>query len=270
MLLFSANQSEYSPDMANNVIIYEQPLNELIRVCLRLEQLFLQVDHHISDTSVLGTRHMIVLIIHILQLLDRPDLKAKLAKELNHQMQLLARLENTPQIDHAKLNTILKQLDELSHYFIESSGKIGQPLRDIELLNTLRLHLTTPGSGCSFDIPVYHYWLQQPTKERGNTIKSWLTEFNHVRLANELILKLVREESKIQPKQAVNGFYQELLDSQINLRLVRVILSTDIATYPEISIGRHFVSIRFFIPDIIERSTQYPDDLSFQVSYCTS
>ncbi len=256
--------------MIENVITYEQPLNELIRVCLRLEQLFFQVDHQIKDTSVFGTRNMIVLIINILQLLERPDLKAKLAKELTHQMQLLSKLEKTPEVDHVKLTELLKQLDELSRWFIDSNGRIGQNLREIELLNNLRLHLATPGGGCSFDIPVYHYWLQQAAEKRVEIIKSWLTEFNKIRLANDLILKLVREESKTHQKTAANGFHQELLDPQINLRLIRVMVPINITTYPEISLGRHFLSIRFYTPTILERPSQYPNNLSFWLSYCTS
>jgi len=257
-------------DMIENVITYEQPLNELIRVCLRLEQLFFQVDHQTQDHSIFGTRNMIALIINILQLLERPDLKAKLAKELSHQMQLLAKLEKTPEIDHVKLSKLLKQLDELSRCFIESSGRIGQNLREIELLNNLRLHLATPGGGCSFDIPVYHYWLQQPVEKRTEIIKAWLAEFTNIRLANQLILQLVREESKTQQKVASNGFHQELLDPQTNLRLIRVMVPNNISAYPEISLGRHFLSIRFYSPTILERPTQYQHNLSFWLSYCTS
>src|SRR3990167_4743370 len=66
-------------------IIYEQPLNEIIRVCLRLELLFQQIDHRLNDISILGTREIVSLVINVLNILDRPDLKAKLAKELNHQ-----------------------------------------------------------------------------------------------------------------------------------------------------------------------------------------
>ena len=54
--------------MTNNVITYEQPLNELIRVCLRLEQLFLQFDHKITDTPIFGPRHIETIIINILHL----------------------------------------------------------------------------------------------------------------------------------------------------------------------------------------------------------
>src|SRR5207253_1066149 len=120
----------------------------------------------------------------LLQLLDRPDLKAKLAKELSHQMTLLIRLKDSPQIDQVILLSTLKQLEDLSRCFIDSSKKIGQPLREIELLNNLRLHLASPGGGCSFDIPLYHYWLQQPAKVRQATLLSWLNEFETIRIAS--------------------------------------------------------------------------------------
>lgn len=254
--------------MNNNVIIYEQPLNELIRVCLRLEQLFSHLDHHIGDTTTLGTRNTIVSIIQLLNLLDRPDLKAKLAKELNYHLSALGRLENTPEIDQLKLNQLLEQLESLSHSLIDSNGKIAQNLREIELLNTLRLHLSSPGGACSFDTPIYHFWLQQPAKERQEMIMSWLKEFNNVRLATSILLQLIREGTKNQSKTAENGFYQELLDPQINLRLVRVTVPNDINAYPEISIGRHFVSVRFFVPTIHQRPAQYHNTLSFWLSYC--
>ena len=34
------------------MITYEQPLNEIIRVCLRLEQLFQQIDHQSFDLKI--------------------------------------------------------------------------------------------------------------------------------------------------------------------------------------------------------------------------
>lgn len=136
--------------MADNILIYEQPLNELVRVCLRLEQLFQQLDHQVADTSALGTRDVLAAMVNLLNLVDRPDLKAKLAKELTHHMTLLTRLENTPEIDEKKLHELLHQIDELVRSFIDTNGKIGQPLREIELFNTLRLHLSTPGRRLQF------------------------------------------------------------------------------------------------------------------------
>ncbi len=253
-----------------DTIIYEQPLNEVIRVCLRLEQLFQQIDHQLSDTSELGTRNVIAFIINVLHLLDRPDLKAKLAKELSHHHANLIRYENTPGIDEIKLQHITQQLDEHARSLIDSSGKIGHRLRDIELLNMLRMHLASPGGGCSFDIPLYHYWLQQPAAIRQATITDWLKEFAQIKSVITLILELVRKNAKVENKTAVHGFHQELLDPQWNLRMIRIGIDPHIQAYPEISIGRHFFSVRYFVPDIERRPVQYTENLPFWVAYCNS
>jgi cell division protein ZapD len=255
--------------MIENTILYEQPLNELIRVCLRLEQLFTEVDHQIKDTSPLGSRHVVTSIIHLLQLLDRPDLKAKLAKELNYHVMNLSRLQNTPNVDTQKLDKLLVELDHLTKSFIDTNGKIAQPLREIELLNNLRLHLSTPGGGCSFDIPVFHYWLRQPAQKRETLLKGWLAEFQSIRNAIELILKLTREGAKAQNRRAEKGFYQELLDPLMNVKLIRVAVPNETLVHPETSVSRHFLSIRFFTPTIHDRPSQCPEDFSFWLSYCS-
>jgi len=253
------------------MIIYEQPLNELVRVCLRLEQLFSQIDHQITDSKIPNTRNTVILIINLLQLLDRPDLKAKLAKELSHQHELLTRLKNVSQIDQEKLEAVLTQLDTLTRCFIDSSKKIGHSLRELDLLNNLRLHLASPGGGCSFDIPLYYYWLQQSDTIRHSTLLEWLAEFDTIRSASSLILQLIRAgDAKLQQKTAEHGFYQELLDPQINLRLIRVGIPSDAPAYPEISIGRHFLSVRFFSPSLQHRSTQYLNHLQFHLIHCNS
>jgi cell division protein ZapD len=254
----------------NNAIIYEQPLNEIIRVCLRLEQLFQQLDHQLSDTTELGTRNAINFIINILHLLDRPDLKAKLAKELHHHLTNLQRYGDLPDVDSNKLSQLIQQLDELSRNLIESSGKIGHRIRDIELLNTLRMHLASPGGGCSFDTPLFHYWLQQPVKVRQTAMHDWLADFSQIRTAIELMLDLVRKNARVEEKTAIHGFHQELLDPQSNLRMIRIGIAKNIHAFPEISVGRHFLSARFFIPDIEKRPSQYTENLIFWLAYCNT
>lgn len=248
--------------------IYDQPVNEIIRVCLRLEQLFLQIDHQLQDLSSFGTRHIIQLIIDLLHLLDRPDLKAKLAKELNYHLANLLRYGNLPEIDSEKLNELTQQLEEHARNLIDSSGKIGHRLREIELLNTLRLHLTSPGGGCSFDLPIYHYWLEQSNHLRHEIIINWLQDFSQIRTVVALVLDLVRKNAKIEQKMAVHGFHQELLDPQSNMRMIRIGITQNITAYPEISIGRHFLSVRFYLPDIEKRPVQYTENLPFWIAYC--
>lgn len=254
--------------MNAEAIVYEQPLNEIIRVCLRLEQLFQQIDHQLNDTSTLGTRNVINFIINVLHLLERPDLKAKLAKELSHHLATLLRYGNMPEIDSKKLENLIQQLEDLSRNLIDSSGRIGHRLRDIELLNTLRLHLASPGGGCSFDTPLYHYWLQQPAEVREATIADWLSDFAQIRAAVTLVLDIVRKNAKVENKIAIHGFHQELLDPQSNLRMIRIGIDPHIHAFPEISVGRHFLSVRFFSPDILKRPGQFTENLPFWLSYC--
>lgn len=249
-------------------IIYEQPLNEVIRVCLRLEHLFQQIDHQLNDPSLLASRNIINYIINVLQLLDRADLKAKLAKELSLHLSSLMRYGNMPEIDSQKLNHLTQQIDSLSRSLIDSSGKIAHRLRDVELLNSLRLHLATPGGGCAFDTPLYHHWLQQPAHIRQETIEDWMSDFSQIRTASSLALDLVRKNAKTEQKMATHGFYQELLDPNSNLRMIRIFIEPDIFAYPETSLGRHFLSIRFFSPDILKRPIQFADNLDFWISYC--
>lgn len=255
--------------MNSDIIVYEQPLNEIIRVCLRLELLFQQIDHQLNDTSKLGTRNVIGFIINILHLLERPDLKAKLAKELSHHLANLIRYGNLPEVDTKKLSSLTQQLEELSRSLIDSSGKIGHRLRDIELLNTLRLHLASPGGGCSFDIPLYHYWLEQSLEIREATITDWLSDFAQIRTAVMLVLDIVRKNAKTEKKIAVHGFHQELLDPQSNLRMIRIGIDPHVHAFPEISVGRHFLSVRFYSPDILKRPNQFIDNISFHIDYCS-
>ena len=254
--------------MQSKIITYEHPLNEIVRACLKIEQLLQQVHHQINDCTMLGAHHAIRLIIEMLQLLERPDLKAKLSKELNQCLNTLAQYSQSPQADTEKLETLTQKLAALSHQLIDSNEKIGHRLRDIELLNNLRLQLNTPGGGCGFDMPVYHYWLQQPQETRQATLQDWVQSFTAIQAGVTLLLEIIRNHSKTEDKSAANGFYQEMLDPQTPLRLIRINVPTHIPAFPQISVGRHFLSVRFFSPNIVNQPVQYTNELAFSLAYC--
>ncbi len=83
-------------------IIYEQPVNEHMRVCLRLEHLFEQAMHWLHGTHSWDSRAALAVILEIINVLDRPDLKTKLVKELSRYITVLARFAETPHIDRSK------------------------------------------------------------------------------------------------------------------------------------------------------------------------
>src|SRR5689334_2115558 len=97
--------------MWDSIIIYEQPMNEHIRACLRLEQLFKNTIHHIDGDSMWDSRAALTSIIHIGNVLDRSDLRSKLGKEIQRQIENLARHSQTPDVDLIALNQLLGRLE---------------------------------------------------------------------------------------------------------------------------------------------------------------
>ena len=90
-----AEQNTLFPEV-DSVIVYEQPLNERIRNCLRLEHLFLAVQEGLSGDGFWNARTALVSMIEISDLLSRSDTKGELIKELERQFGTLCSLRNNP------------------------------------------------------------------------------------------------------------------------------------------------------------------------------
>lgn len=255
--------------MEKPFIIYEQPLNELVRVSLRLEHLFHQIDLCMDAEDTGKHIHAIIhLIIDLLNVLDRPDLKSKLTKEFNRFTAIFERLNQSPQISQEKLSHTLKELRHLTDHFLITPGKVGQSLRDNEFLANLRQNLLSPGGDSGFDAPYYHHWMHLPLKERQHDVSLWLKQFQEIRRAIELLLSIIRNSSEPQEIIAAKGFYYEPLDPQAPVQLIRVAFPAEEILYPEISAGRHRMSVRFVIPNMNNRPRQTPDDISFTLTIC--
>ncbi len=256
--------------MSTGQIIYEQPLNELVRVCLRLEHLFLQMDLCLrSERLDDRTQTLVKLIIDILNVLNRPDVKSKLTQEFNRVIAYFAMLEKMPDISHETLQETSNQLNHLLSYFLNTPGKIGQNLRNNEFIAAMRHSLMSPGGDSSFDTPAYHYWLHQPNNIHQEQIHAWLSTFDEVRAAIELLLSIIRHSSEPRNLIAEKGFYHEALDPKASIQLIRVELKTSAKIYPEISAGRHRMSVRFVIPNLEARPKQTPENTNFQLTLCT-
>lgn len=252
--------------MSTETITYEQPMNEHVRACLRLEKLFLQAENAMQGESVWDTRSTVAAMIEILNILDRPDLKPKLTKELCRHLANFARLEQTPNVDHKKLSGLLADLENIIDSLQSTSGKMAQQLRDNEFLNSIRQHLLNPGGACGFDIPAYHYWLEQPPEKRIHTLKKWFKHLDTIQTAVQCLLRLIRESNSPQPKVAHEGFFQMTLDPQAPCQLIHVSIPHKLELFPEISAGRHGLCVRFYIPNLDSRPTQTPQNVEFMLT----
>ncbi len=65
-----------------DIIVFEQPLNEQMRICLRLEQLFKQLKESMSQSSISASKIALTALLKIISVVDRPDLKSKLTQTM--------------------------------------------------------------------------------------------------------------------------------------------------------------------------------------------
>ena len=86
-----------------NQITYEFPLNERIRVFIRLEQLFQQFSHFLSGLTVFDKRAAINALLDIMTIFRRNDLKSEILKELDRHSKVLNKFADSQNVDSKKL-----------------------------------------------------------------------------------------------------------------------------------------------------------------------
>src|SRR5262249_1198260 len=150
-----------------------------------------------------------------------------------------------PQVDKVRLRDILKELDLLVDNLYKSQDKIGQKLRNNNFLNNIRQHMANPGGAFAFSTPPFFLWLQKPIHDLHQNLSEWYQDFEQINLAVKLLLQLTRGSSMPQKLIAAQGFYQQALDPKLAYHLVRVTIAQKEQLYPEISVGKHRLIVRF-------------------------
>ena len=158
----------------NDLVLYEFPLNERIRVFMRLEQLFQQIDHFLKGSSIWESRAVISTLLEILTIFSRNDLKSEILKEVDRHASVLNKMASSQQIDRSKLESILGKLNTIGDELYATPGKIGYSLMENELFKCISQRSSIPGGTCAFDLPAYHYWLQQEETQRKQDLEHWL------------------------------------------------------------------------------------------------
>ncbi len=250
-------------------ITYEHPLNERIRVLMRLEFIFKQIDQLLQEDSKLNTRHILLAIGELVGIVERGDLKSEILKELDRHIATMLNLQETPGVDADALQAFLQNLRDLSARIHSSQGQIAAELKNDEFLMGVIQRSGIPGGTCDFDMPGYHYWLEQDSETRFRQIDAWLGKFKLIKSSCSLILGLIRDSSLPKPCQAENGMHQMSLDKDHPCQLVRISLPRDAAIYPETSGNKRHFTIRFMGEDPESgKNKQITDLVEFKLTVC--
>jgi len=234
-------------------IIYEHPLNEKTRTLLRLEHLFKQVAYHAPQPDIWASRATIDTLLDMTSIFTRGKLEAMRA---------------LPGIDEQRLDQVLTEIHQITKQLHDLNGQIGQEIRENEFLKGIMQRSSIPGGSCAFDLPLYHFWLQQPAEKRLAELDHWRRTLDQVQSAVNLLLSLVRGSTQPTRELADCGLFQQSLDPQSPAQLIRVGLPIESSVFPEISGGKHRFTIRFMQQNNPDRPNQVDHNVTFFLNCC--
>lgn len=250
--------------------IFEQPLNQRIRMCLRVETLMKRFHYFLALKGGWSGYSALLAILELTTLLERGDLKQELLKELERQNIALKSLSAHEGVDTAKLELILSKQKNAQERILQLAGKLGEHLKRVDFLISIRQRTSIPGGNCDFDLPELRFWLNQSHEQRETDLRRWAAPYLVLETVIDLILNVIRDSAMPQPEIAENGFFQQSLDPQQANQLLRISIPVDEKIYPEISAGKHRYSIRFLAPLPIDSvPTQVKADVPFMLSRCS-
>ena len=250
--------------------IYEQPLNERIRMCLRIETLMKRFNYFIALKGDWSGYSALLGLLEITSLLERGDFKQELIKELERHHSALKSLSSHKGVDKPKLDlTLSKQKNAISRIH-GLGGKLGEHLKRNEFLLGIKQRTAIPGGNCDFDLPSLRFWLNQSHEHRVNDLRRWAAPYVVLDSVIELVLSVIRDSAEPRQVLAEKGFYQQVLDPQQSNQLLRISIPANRIYYPEISAGKHRYSVRFLNPDSTDNThTQVREDVPFFLSRCS-
>ena len=230
--------------------------------------MFQRINQFIGIDSVAHTKQTLELMLEVVSVVDRADLKNMLVNELKRLYQQFKRLADLPNIDHNRLNQMMLQIQEIMTTLNQCERKLAESLRQNEFLSSIRLHRANPGGISFFDVPQYYYWLNLSYDTRREYLDYWLQDLEVIQTTVKFLLQIIRESAVPVTKTASQGLFQTTLDPKIPCHLIRVNLPLEAQAFPEISVGRHRIYLRFFAINLQQRPEAITGDLSFKLTCC--
>jgi len=248
------------------VTVYEFPLSERIRTWLRLEDLFDKALFFIRADDARSHHAALLGIFEIVDVTTRSEMKSELIQELDRQKSSLEALRANPAVDSVRLHEILARITSALAEVHAMTGKIGQHVRDNEWLAGIKGRAGIPGGACSFDLPVYHYWLSQSASMRNADLMGWLRPLLPLKTAVDVVLRILRDSGHVSQHTAVQGMFQLMLGGR-TAHLLRVALDASCA--PEVSANKYALNIRLLSPDTVQKPRPCEQDVVFELTFCS-
>lgn len=247
---------------------YEFPFNERIRALLRLEDLFKKVLQHVDSGTPHNHHSALMLLLQMLDLIERADIKVDIVHELDRQAAAMQNLLGNPNISEDVLNETIKEIEACATGLREDKTRVGQSLRDNEWLMSIKQRANLPGGACQFDLPSYHYWLNLDQEQRDSDFYSWLARLLPMYEGIKIILHILRGSGLSTDYVAKRGFFQQMLQSGKQAQMVKIEVLSQSNCFPEVSANKYAINVRFHGMDFVQKPKQFPEDVEFKMTLC--
>ncbi len=250
------------------MIRYEFPLNERVRILMRLEDIFRRAHFFLAKDDAIEHHAALLALFEIVDVAARADLKSDILQELERQRQIFLGWRNNPSIAQDTLEEIIAQIEEVGAELHSLQGKLGQHMRASEWLMGVKQRASLPGGVCEFDLPGYHYWLNLSAQARRADLRSWLEPMLPVESALGILLRLMRDSGKVVHHTALHGVFQLMLTTSKTAQLLRVGIEETLACVPEVSANKYALNVRFLEPSRGERPRPVECNVEFELAFC--
>lgn len=261
-----AKPGQTAPD---DPLVFEHPLAERMRGFLRLESVLARTRERMAQDSASAGRDTLAHLIELSALTERNELKREILSELDRQRVFLEELANSAEIDSKRLNQAVYALDQVHQGVTALPRQLGQNLRSNEFLSLLKSRSTIPGATCAFDLPALHFWLARTAAARNADLEHWMEPLRPVEEALAVLLRHIRQSAAAEPATAPGGIYEYAPVRKNPPLLLRIALSADGDLYPQVSGGKHRVTIQFRRwHGVEERPEPIREDVDFGLALC--
>ena len=252
--------------------IYEHPLNERMRLFMRLEQMLAQMNRFSNALDYYSVQLFLNALFDVLDFLQRYEIRGELIKELQIYKTAIERQQFGEHIHEIAIDELLKLIEENLHFIHQHNSNLLGSLRENELLNHLKQRNFNQSGNCVFEVPAFQYWLQSCASHSRNEFLSNCNElFAPITKAIDLILELVREGAALSEEIGTDGVFLRNIDNKRRNQMVRVHLSDYLDVCPRVSGDKHRVAIRFMrqINPELRAQQVMSENVPFQLQICT-
>ncbi|MFN4262842.1 MAG: cell division protein ZapD [Thioalkalivibrionaceae bacterium] len=251
------------------MIVFEQPLQERIRLFLRLETLFQRFNEAMAHGDRQGDHAAIAALFDLYALLHRVDIKRELLGELERQSTNLQRFLSDPGVDADRLNQALSHQEMLYTRIESQTGSLDHEARRNDFYVSLQQRAASPGGPSHFDLPIYALWQRQPLEDRHALLLEWVAPLEAIHETCLLALDYIRAAGTPRVVIAIDGFYEQPLDAGNAWQMLRIKTDDRRNLYPEVSSGRQRFTIRWLHADSFrDRPAALREDLAFTLTCC--